>query len=710
MKLTGYRSKAAFLFIAVTLVGAALLGWSVLYGDGFGLNDAPYLALVLFHAAAVIPYVSGRRRFRRGRLARAVFLNELLGSISLLFFLFSYIFALNANMDYVQRFIATGGGLRLAASTTDEQLIALSRYLPFLAVHTYLYLYLHLARRAPVSRLYRGSYILTGWALPLTLLSAFLTAVSFPSFLSLSGVGFLAWFALVPFFLALRHSSLGRGVFLGVCFGVFFTLACNYWLGTFSLVSLLVTIVIFTVLYLAFMTPAMLVFRAFSGTGILPAAARFLVLPLAWTAFDYLRSGGFIGFPWGMLGLTQYGFLPLIQTASVTGVWGVSFIVLLVNSGLAESLAARLHDGRPVRFAPAVLAAVVVAAALVPGHLALAGAARVPASRPPLELALVQQNSDPRKHEYRVTFEALKRLTDRAVRESKPDLVVWSETAFVPNIARWGSLAPEEHPNAALVHEFFTYQKSLGTWLLTGNDDYRFSVLPDGTEERWDYNAAVLFSPEGRRIETYHKIHLVPFTEHFPFKAELPWLYGLLLEFDVTLWEPGTERTVFRHPGFTFSTPICFEDAFPDDIRRFVLEGAEVILNISNDYWSLTEVEAKQHYIASLFRAVENRRPLVRATASGLTAHVDPWGRLRGSLPYYEEAYLTVRLEIPELPPTFYTRHGDWFPRLCLAATALLALTAVFGTVGRRIGRGAPGLPDTVQETDSRTEDLDRVQ
>lgn len=381
-----------------------------------------------------------------------------------------------------------------------------------------------------------------------------------------------------------------------------------------------------------------------------------------------------------MLGLTQYGFLPLIQIASITGVWGVSFIVLLVNSGLAESLAARLHDGRPFRFAPAVAAASVFALAIAWGQFALAASTRVPASRPPIDLALVQQNSDPRKHDYRVTFEALKRLTDRAVSESKPDLVVWSETAFVPNIARWGAMAPGEHPNAALVHEFLAYQRSLRTWLLTGNDDYRFRMLPDGTEERWDYNAAVLFSPEGERVETYHKIHLVPFTEHFPFKNELPRLYELLLRFDVTLWEPGTERTVFRHPGFTFSTPICFEDAFPDDIRRFVLQGAEVILNISNDYWSLTEVEAKQHYIASLFRAVENRRPLVRATASGLTAYVDPWGRLRGSLPYYEEAYLTVRLEIPELPPTFYTRRGDWFPLFCLGVTVLFALLAASST------------------------------
>ncbi|MDY7027956.1 MAG: nitrilase-related carbon-nitrogen hydrolase [Spirochaetota bacterium] len=114
-------------------------------------------------------------------------------------------------------------------------------------------------------------------------------------------------------------------------------------------------------------------------------------------------------------------------------------------------------------------------------------------------------------------------------------------------------------------------------------------------------------------------MHLVPFTEHFPYEEEFPWLAALLDKFGTSNWKQGEERVIFQHPAAGFFTPICFEDIFPDDTRRFVLEGADLIVNISNDYWSLTPVEGKQHAIHSLFRAVENRRPMVRATGSGLT-------------------------------------------------------------------------------------------
>src|SRR5208283_5697937 len=179
------------------------------------------------------------------------------------------------------------------------------------------------------------------------------------------------------------------------------------------------------------------------------------------------------------------------------------------------------------------------------------------------------------------------RLTDSALAEH-PDLVVWSETAFVPNIRRWSREDPRVFPLAALVKDFLAYQEGIHAWLLTGNDDYSF-VDNSGTQERLDYNGSVLFSPEGRRVETYHKIHLVPFTEYFPYKKQLPSIYALLMSFDAYLWEPGDRRVVFHHPKFSWSTPICFEDVFPNDVRKFVSAGAEVILNLSNDYWSLTE-------------------------------------------------------------------------------------------------------------------------
>jgi apolipoprotein N-acyltransferase len=173
-------------------------------------------------------------------------------------------------------------------------------------------------------------------------------------------------------------------------------------------------------------------------------------------------------------------------------------------------------------------------------------------------------------------------------------------------------------------------------------------------------------------VETYHKMHLVPFTEYFPYKRQLPGIYRFLLSFDDYLWEPGDRRVVFRIPGLAFSTPICFEDVFPDDVRRFVAAGAEVILNLSNDYWSLTETEAMQHAANAVFRAVENRRPLVRASASGLTCLIAPDGRLLARSPFFTESSLVVDVPLRSVHETLYERWGDWFPFLLAALLILL--------------------------------------
>ena len=143
----------------------------------------------------------------------------------------------------------------------------------------------------------------------------------------------------------------------------------------------------------------------------------------------------------------------------------------------------------------------------------------------------------------------------------------------------------------------------------------------------------------------------------------------MLIKMDVNLWEPGRTRTVFRHPEFSFSTPICFEDLFPDYVRGFVINGADVIINISNDYWSLTETEGMQHFINSLFRAVENRRYVVRATASGLTGVIDRKGKIIDTVPFYEKHFLNTEIPLNSEKSstlTFYSKHGDWFPLISL--------------------------------------------
>lgn len=646
--------------------------------------DFLFLVLILLHGLWVYRLLAGGRRAVMASLFRTP---EVLFVLTLVLFLLSFIFASNANMDYVQRFAATKGNIRLAPDSAIQRLNSAARYLPLFAVQIAAYLAFRLRAPRLAARLLRSTQFTATWGLALAMLSAFLFTLSFPSFLSLGGWGPVAFVALVPLFLAFSSSGYGRGVFYGVAFGVAETMLTNYWLGTFSLVSLQFVTVVMLIEYAIFMALMLIALKRLPRLG-------FLILPLAWVAFDWLKSVGFLGYPWDMIGVTQYRFTPFIQIASLTGVWGVSFLVLAANSVLAQTALGLLRRARERRRAtegtsrsggsralrglltPLAAYLALFLIVLVLGFRAVA-VQHARTGGHTVRIALIQQDTDPRKNDYADTFAILKRLTNEAL-SSPVDLVVWSETAFVPNIRKWSTLSPTVYPFAKLVDEFLAYQKSTGHWLLTGNDDYFESINAEGKTVRKDYNAAVLFSPAGRRVQTYHKIHLVPFTEYFPYKKQLPFIYNMLTNFDVYLWEPGTKHVVFRTPKLAFSTPICFEDAFPNDVRQFVAAGAQAIVNISNDYWSQTPVEGQQHYMNSLFRAVENRRPLLRATASGLTAYVDTAGSLRASVPYYRQASLVVKVPIHPQRETLYTRLGDWFPKLSLAAFALIFLASLF--------------------------------
>ncbi len=691
------------------LIGAlSLLEFIVFLFGPFGMqsgktpSDYLFMLLVLLHAIWAYRIATAERRL----LLRALFRTpEVLMALTLVLFLLSYIFASNANMSYVQRFAATHGNIRLAPDSTVERLNSALRFLPLLLIQAWMIAYYRIryprtavvvttgrrarggtdwARKRSLARVPQrltarpalGDFPAV-WALPLVLIGAFLYVLAFPSFLDLAGIGALGFVCLVPLLIVLYRVPFGWGIFYGTAFGVLETMLTNFWLGTFSLVSLQFVTGVMILEFALFMTLLLWLFRRLKAFG-------YLIVPIAWVGFDLLRSDGFLGFPWGMLGVTQYRFTSLIQIAAVTGVWGVTFVVTLANAVIAHILSRPFAQPRRA-LAPAAGYLILLLALLVEGNIASLAQGVQPVART-VTIALIQQNTDPRKTDYTHTFDVLKRLTDNAL-FYRPDLVVWSETAFVPNIRRWSTLDPEKYPLAKLVREFEAYQRSLGTWLLTGNDDYTLTPGPNGTEKRKDYNAAVLFSPQGQRMQTYHKIHLVPFTEYFPYRKQLPFVYDMLTHFDVYLWEPGTERTVFWTPKVTFSTPICFEDAFPNDVREFVRAGAKIILNISNDYWSLTPVEGMQHYVNALFRAVENRRPLLSATASGVTAYVDTSGRLVERLPFYKPAYLIAKVPLYRDRETIYTRYGDWFPKLALLLFAILLFVSYSPSVRGRVAR-----------------------
>lgn len=666
--------RACFLLI---LLAAAAEAIPLLRIRGFSSSDWLFAFLLALHAgtaAAVLACTAVPRRPGQGRrtfLFLVFRAPEILFTLSFVLFLFAYIFATNANMDYVQRFIASGGNLRLAPDSLRERIAACLRYLPLLGVDALASSFARIAMRALAKAALKGASFLRAWALPLSLASGVLFSLSFPSFLSTSGLPALAFVCLIPLLAVLFENRTGWGIFYGVAAGAVQTMITNYWLGTFNLLTLQFVTVVTTVQYLLFMAVSVRLLRRSGALG-------FLVFPAGWVLFDWLRSLGFLGYPWAMLGTSQYAAIPLIQISSVTGVWGVTFMLVLFNSVAAWTLVRAVRRER-LRGAPLVTLSAVLAVGLGWGGMRIltdaadtrAAVGTDRSAQRSVRLTLIQQNADPRKDDYEQVYHTLKRLTESAL-PMRPDMVVWSETAFVPNIRRWGAEEPSSHPYARLVREFLDWQKTIGTWLITGNDDYEIVPGSDGGERR-DYNGAVLFSPEGKRTATYHKIHLVPFTESFPYKKQLPAVYNLLQSFDAYLWEPGSQRVVFRHPLLSFFTPICFEDAFPNDVRHFIRAGAEAIVNLSNDYWSQTEAEAMQHAANAVFRAVENARPLVRASASGLSCSVDSLGRITARSPIYEEAALTVDLTLRERGKTAYTCWGDWFP-IAMAALLVAAL------------------------------------
>jgi apolipoprotein N-acyltransferase len=414
-----------------------------------------------------------------------------------------------------------------------------------------------------------------------------------------------------------------------------------------------------------------------------------------WIAYEYLRTRGFLGYSYGIIGYSQWTLVPVIQIAGIFGVWGVSALVVFPSAWFAGALGAGprtlLGDGSSPRAfsaypglirefflkdkAPPLLWALALCAALVYGFVSPVNYSAAPSAR----LALVQHNTDPWRggiDEYRKNYEVLRRLSGEALgAEPKPDLVVWSETAFVPRIY-WHATYRDDPPSWALVKELLDYLSGQDVPFLIGNYDARKEPAknPDPKENyRVDYNAVMLFE-RGNLTKLYRKLHLVPFTEHFPYEKQFPWIYKALEKADTHFWEKGTEAVVFSLEGFRFSTPICFEDTFGYLSREFVRNGAEIIVNLSNDAWSKSLPAQNQHLSMAVFRTVENRRSMARSTASGQTCAIDPNGRIIAMAPPFTESWITVELPLMNIN-TLYTRYGDFLPRLfVMAVFALLIL------------------------------------
>jgi apolipoprotein N-acyltransferase len=541
--------------------------------------------------------------------------------------------------------------------------------------------------------------------LGLVFLSVLLFAGAFPNLLIENGFPLFAWVAYAPIFILIYRISPGASVFWGALYGFAAYGLFNYWLGAFHPLAGIIVTSIYMVFLAALFFLLKLAVIFFPRRG-------YLVQWLLWLAYEYLSALGFLGYSYGITGYSQWRIIPLIQIASVFGVWGVSALVTFPSAWLA---AAYSQSAVPQQLSNAVpygqqspvtnllsriknffhkekFSAVVWAAALVAALCFGLLQKEDYSSAPSANIALIQHNTDPWKggvSAYRDNLAVLKRLSNEAMAaQPKPDLVVWSETAFVPRIY-WHETYRDDHDSWRLVKELLDYFAVQDVPFVIGNDDARKDPAknPDeGESYRVDYNAAMLFE-KGKNTALYRKLHLVPFTEHFPYKKQLPFVYDALVKADTHFWEKGTEEAVFSVPGFAFSTPICFEDTFGYLSRKFVQNGADVIVNLSNDAWSKSLPAQNQHLSMAVFRAVENRRSMVRATASGQTCGILPNGRVIAMAPPFAEAWLTV--EIPLVKGyTAYTRCGDFLAIGFLAAAIILLIIGGISCIVKKNDKG----------------------
>jgi len=320
-------------------------------------------------------------------------------------------------------------------------------------------------------------------------------------------------------------------------------------------------------------------------------------------------------------------------------------------------------------------------------------------SYPSAQITLIQHNADPweaakfphawqKAEAYKKDMLTLIRLSDEALNSNPTSqLVVWPETSFIPRIY-WHTTYRDEQAVWPIVKHLLDYLETQDVPFLIGNDDARMNqaINPDPKEKfRVDYNGALLFE-NGINTSTYRKIHLVPFTEHFPYKKQFPSIYNWLKNSDTHFWEQGTEETVFNLQGFSFSAPICFEDTFGYLSRNFVRQGADVLINLSNDAWSKSLTAQYQHLTMAVFRAVENNRSMVRSTSSGQTCAIDPKGRVTAMAPAFEETWLNVTVPLVK-KGTFYTLYGDYFGVIFLIAAVILLLSAAVWYTIRARGR-----------------------
>ena len=465
----------------------------------------------------------------------------------------------------------------------------------------------------------------------LSVASGIILALALPK----PGLWVFAWVGLVPLFMALRDAGVPRAALCGLLTGIVYYGIILHWMTLFGALPWLLLVVCEAVYIAVF---AALFVRLMPGR---IGWLGFVAVPAAWVTLQFMRTLSPYAFIWGSFAHTQADNLPVAQIASITGPWGIDFLVCFVNLALTVAITRRVR-----RFAPVIVAALLTLGICIFGVATMQGAR--PTNRASC-VAVIQGNMKndfhPVSNYDQLAYQTYSRLS-LAAAKSKPDIILWPETALPVDLTKpgWDDLLG---PLARRVRAD----------LLVGGYD---------PSVHGSYNALHLYSANGKKSGVYRKVRLVPFGEFVPLRDRLPFMsnYGIRPQ-DVLA---ADHHTLLDSRIGKIGVNICFESIFPQIARTQTRNGAEVLCVVTNDAWFERTQAARQHLMMAKLRAIENRRFLLMAAGTGISAVIDPFGRTRRDLGLFQHGII-IDSVVPSRYLTLYTRFGDWLAYLCIVMT-----------------------------------------
>ena len=501
----------------------------------------------------------------------------------------------------------------------------------------------------------------------LALISGLLLALAFPK----PDLGWLAWIALVPLILSLRKAPPRLGFGLGFGFGLVANLGIINWTvhamhvyGYIPMVQSVSVLVLFCAV--------LAVFSGLFGLLLALLAKRpwhLLVLaPALWVALEFLRTWVFTGFPWALLGYSQINHLWVIQIADLFGVYGVSALVVFINSVAALAMLLWIEKtwqgqmvSKIVVKRSAALLGVLLVVVVIYGIYRIHTTDKQSAEAAQASLVVVQGNINQAQKwdpSFQVLTTAKYKNMSLAAAQSKVDLIIWPETATPFYLFQDPLLT-------SMVVEGI---KETHTAHLIGSP----SVENAGDKEPLFLNSAFLVTPSGEEAGRYDKVHLVPFGEYVPLSRFLPFIQRLVTAAgDFT---PGSKISPLLGEDISVGPLICFESIFPEIARSHVRQGVDLLVNITNDAWYGYSSAPYQTLIMSVFRAIENRRPLIRSANTGFSAFIDHRGEILSQTDLFSREILVKRIPLVESFMSFYTQNGDIFAGGCLMASIIILI------------------------------------